>query len=883
MIKEMNSLSPMMRQYLKTHEEVPDAFLLYRLGDFYELFFDDAIKASKILDLTLTGRDCGMEERAPMCGVPYHAVDTYIAKLVEKGYKVAICEQTSDPAQSKGLVDREITRIITSGTVTDSKILKTDTNNYILSVYYNKLRYGAVYCDVSTGEVSAYLCDGEDADESFMNLFVSKMPSEILVNTVLYQNAEIKNKCERISNASLTPMKASYFYLEDCSEEIKKQLDIYSLSASGLGESEEVIKACGCLFMYLRETQKHSLKHINKVYFYESDDKMHLDFSTKRNLELTETIRGNHKKGSLFWALDKTVTGIGSRTLRQWINEPLKTEKEIVKRQDALSELVSDIMLIEDISGYLKQTYDIQRMCSKISYNTVNGRDLLALKETLFFLPLIKNLLNKTHSEMLIELDENISPMEDIYTLLEKAVNEDCTVNMKDGNIIKSGYDSRVDTLRELKFNAKAILTKLEQEEREKTSIKNLKVKYNKVFGYYFEVSKGNLNNVPDYFIRKQTLVNAERFYTEELKNIEIKLLSAQDELEKAESEIFGGIVQTIADKISVLQKNAIQLGILDALFSLAIVSYKNKYVRPGINREGIIDIKDGRHPVVEIIGDEGSFIPNDIFMDNKSSRMIIITGPNMSGKSTYIRQAAILSLMFQIGCFIPCKSANMCIVDRIFTRVGASDDLFSGQSTFMVEMTEVSNILRYATKNSLVILDEVGRGTSTLDGLSIAWAVVEYLADEKSMGCKTLFATHYHELTSLCESLDVVNLHVEVTNTINGVVFLHKIKHGSADKSYGIEVAKLAGLPEKVIMRSEELLEKLESESNLTNNKVLSKSSAKQKKSLSTNIPSNASNLFNYTEKHITQEIESMPIYDMTPVEVMNYVEKLQKEIRKK
>ncbi len=870
----MNSMTPMMQQYLKTHEEVPDSFLFYRLGDFYEMFFDDAIKASKILNLTLTGRDCGLDERAPMCGVPYHAVDTYIAKLVESGYKVAICEQIGDPALSKGLVERKITRIITSGTVIDPKILKPDSNNYILSVYYNKLRYAMVFCDVSTGETTAYLCEGNNIDESFMNLIVGKMPSEILVNTVLYQYTPIKENCERITNALFTPMKSSYYQLDECTKEIKRQLNVYSLPAAGLDDSEELIKACGCLFMYLNETQRHTLKHINKIIISDTDDKMHLDFSTKRNLELTETIRGGNKKGSLLWALDKTATGIGSRTLRQWINEPLKSQAHITRRLDAIEELISDIMAIEDIDLQLKQTYDIQRMCSKLSYNTVNGRDLLSLKDTLYRLPLIKDILAKKYSDLLTQINENILPLDDSYNLINTSINEDCSANIKDGNLIKPGYNARVDELRNLKLNAKTILANLEKNEKEKNSIKNLKIKYNKVFGYYFEVSKVNLDNVPDYFIRKQTLVNAERFYTQELKDIEIKLLSAQEELEKTECELFDDIVKSICEKIPQLQNNALKLGQLDALCSLAIVSYKNKYVRPTINSDGTIEIVQGRHPVVEMMGQEGSFIPNDIFMNNTSARMNIITGPNMSGKSTYIRQAAILSIMFQIGCFLPCSSANMSIVDRIFTRVGASDDLFSGQSTFMVEMTEVSNILKYATKDSLVILDEVGRGTSTLDGLSIAWSVVEYLADKSVIGCKTLFATHYHELTSLCDNIEIVNLHVDVKNSTNGIVFLHKIEKGAADKSYGIEVARLAGLPDWVIERSEDILEMLEHENSLTEKKATLDNNTKQKKQ--STIPPHDTKA-----THIMQEISTMPIYDMTPIEVMNYIEKLQKGIK--
>lgn len=873
----MSPLTPMMQQYLKTHEEVPDAFLMYRLGDFYEMFFDDAIKASKILDLVLTGRDCGLEERAPMCGVPYHAVDSYVAKLVDKGFKVAICEQIGDPKEAKGLVERKITRIITSGTVTDIGSLSEDKNNYLMSVYYSRLSFGIAYCDITTGEMSALRIDGDDAKDRFYNIVSGIMPAEILVNNTLYQTPEIKERIEYITQRNITPMSSSIYSFDRCVAQITNQLEVYSLSSTGLEGNDEAIKAVGSLLYYLNDTQKGVLKHIHKIDISSDNMNMHIDYATKRNLELTETIRGNTKKGSLLWVLDKTVTNVGSRTLRKWINEPLLNVDEIIKREDVLTEFCSDLMLLEDTQYYLKQTSDIQRLCSKLNYRTIHGKDLIALKTTLEMIPKMNTLLSRATCSYLAQINNDLDPVYEVYNLIDRAINEECSINIKDGNTFKEGYNLQADEIRNYRLNAKNILAKLESDEKEKTGIKNLKVKYNKVFGYYFEVSKGNLDLVPDYFIRKQTLVNAERFYTEELKEVENKLLSAQDELERIETQLFNEIIDNILLHIERLQKTAETIGILDALCSMAYVSSKNRYVRPSINNDGIIDVKNSRHPVVEQISDNLQFIPNDILLDTNNNRMNLITGPNMAGKSTYIRQTALICIMFQIGCFLPCESANMSVVDRVFTRVGASDDLSKGQSTFMVEMSEVSNILKHATKNSLVILDEVGRGTSTLDGLSIAWAVVEYLHNKETAGCKTLFATHYHELTELDSTNEgIVNLHIDIAQTQSGVVFLHKIKQGAADRSYGIEVAKLAGLPEDVISRSEEILYQLENDEDKISTKNVKKTKA-QKPLQGSDI-----NLFNYKESKVAEDIKSLPIYDMTPLEVVNFVAKLQQELNK-
>ena len=870
-----SKLSPMMRQYLAIHETVPDAFLLFRLGDFYEMFFDDAIKASKLLDLTLTGRDCGLEERAPMCGVPYHAVDSYIARLVDKGYKVAICEQTSDPKLSKGLVEREITRIVTSGTLTDLSAVKEDRNNYLMCVYYNKLSFGVAYCDITTGEMTAQFLTGKDAAESFFNLLSTVNPAEIIVNGVIFQSEELKQRALRITGRQFTPLASSEFSYDKCVEEILTQLDCYSLNAAGLEECDEMIKSCGALFAYLRQTQKNSLKHINKIKVVTNKGNMHLDYATKRNLELTETLRGGEKKGSLLWVMDKTVTSVGARTLNSWLNEPLLERDKIEERQDALSELTGDLMLLEDLQYFLKRTCDIQRISSRLAFGSANGRDLISLKETISYLPKIKQLLHKAVSPILNKIREETDELADIFELIDISINEQCSANVKDGNTIKPGYNEKADETRDFRLNARNILSELEIKERENSGIKNLKIKYNKVFGYYFEVSKSNLENVPEHFIRKQTLVNAERFYTDELKDIEQKILTSEEESERIETELFGQITAQILLQVERLQQTADRIGIADALCSMAYVSVKNRYRRPYINDEGIISIKESRHPVIELINENAPFIPNDITLNLGNSRLALITGPNMAGKSTYIRQTALLSVMFQMGCFIPCESANMCIVDRIFTRVGASDDLSAGQSTFMVEMSEVANILKHATSQSLVILDEVGRGTSTLDGLSIARAVAEFLLDPGLIGCKTLFATHYHELTQMEEIEGVFNLHIDIAQTPNGVVFLHKIKPGSADRSYGIEVAKLAGLPAPVIERSEEILLELEKQENTSSKKI---KSAKKNK-----ITGESINLLNYSEKNTAEEIKNLPLEEMSPIEVFNYIAKIREELKKR
>ncbi len=867
------ALSPMMQQYLTIHEQEPQALLFFRVGDFYEMFFDDAITASKELDLVLTGKDCGLEERAPMCGVPHHAVDMYVAKLVEKGYKVAICEQMTPPG--KGIVERKIVKIVTSGTVTDQNSLQEDKNNYIMSIYYNKLEYGISYADISTGEMYARVIEGKNADERFIGLLGAVMPSEIIVNGTFFQSTELREKAETVLQRSVAPLKAKYFILDTCTAEITRQLRVYSINATGLEKHESAIKSSGALLSYLRETQMNSLAQINKIQLRLSDEMMILDLATIRNLEIVQTMRNGDKKGSLLGVLDYTRTPIGARTLRKWILEPLLCENEITRRHDAVDYLYDDIFAIDDIQRNLSEMNDIERLLPKINGRNIRGRELLSLAGTIRNIPKMRDLLiHAPDGSLLEDICVNTDDLSDLGVLIERIISEDCSNTVADGTTIRYGYHEELDDLKDVKDNIASILARMEAEEREKTGIKNLKIKYNKVFGYFYEVTKSYADLVPEYFIRKQTLVNAERYVTEELKEIEFKLSNANERVMVLEQEIYDGLLDILEENMHRIKDTSERIGILDCIASLAFVSYKNRYIRPRINSDGIIKIVDGRHPVVEdLIGCE-RFIANDTYLDMNDSRMSIITGPNMAGKSTYIRQVAIIALMNQIGCFVPADECDLCIVDRIFTRVGASDDLAGGQSTFMVEMGEVSNILKNASRNSLVILDEVGRGTSTLDGLSIAWSVAEYLSDNELCGCKSLFATHYHELTDIVNtSSGIVNYHIQTQQTVDGVVFLHTIVPGAADRSYGIEVAKLAGLPEVVIMRSQEILEQLEKDHKRANPAKVKKGSAPKN--------TNTYNLFSYREANVAEEIKNLPINEMSPVEVMNFVYKLQKELK--
>ena len=800
-------LSPMMEQYVATKEKYKDCILFYRLGDFYEMFFDDAILASKELEITLTGKDCGMEERAPMCGIPFHAADTYINQLVKKGYKVAIGEQVEDPKLAKGLVKREVIRIVTPGTNLSSESLEESKNNYLMCISYVGKNYGISVTDLSTGVFKT--CQIQQA-EKVVDEINKFQPSEVLYQAGVEQVEEIHAVCERLQ-VSHTEAPDYYFNLETDEETLKRQFHINSIEGLGLKDSPACVASCGALMQYLHETQMSSLSHINHIETYSVDSLMILDSATRRNLELTETLRDKQKRGSLLWVLDKTKTAMGARKLREFVEQPLLYKDAIEKRLDAIEAINKELIVREELREYLNTIYDLERLLTRIALKTANPRDLLAFKTSIQYLPDIYNLLRELPCERINEIYEDYDSLEDLYDLLEQAIVEEPPVSIKEGGIFKQGYRDEIDELRLAKTECKTWLADLESKEREKTGIKGLKIKYNKVFDYYFEVTNSFKSLVPDYFIRKQTLVNAERFTTDELNTLSGKILGAEDKLYALEYDCYVELREKLAAALVRVQKMAGYIAELDALCSLAYVADKNNYVRPSLNTDGVIDIKGGRHPVVEKMLANDSFVENDTYLNNAESRISIITGPNMAGKSTYMRQTALITLMAQIGSFVPAESANIGLCDRIFTRVGASDDLASGQSTFMIEMNEVANILRNATKDSLLILDEIGRGTSTFDGLSIAWAVVEYIADPNILGAKTLFATHYHELTELEGKLSSVNnFCIAVQEEGDDIVFLRKIIKGGADRSYGIQVARLAGVPEPVLKRAREICNEL-------------------------------------------------------------------------
>ncbi len=802
------ALSPMMSQYLETKKAYSDCILFYRLGDFYELFFDDALVGSKELEITLTGKDCGLEERAPMCGVPFHAVDVYINKLVSKGYKVAIAEQLEDPKLAKGIVKRDVIKVVTPGTNTNNLALDEDKNNYLMCVYYTPDFYGISFVDITTGNFYATTVD---SDSGLMDE-INKFPvAEIISNKAFGMSpvniAFLKDKL----GITLYTLEDSYFSQQECIETIKKHFNVMDLSGLGLNDFPGCIPCVGALLLYLYDTQKNNLSFLNKLTTYSTSKYMVVDSATRRNLELTETMREKNKKGSLLWVLDKTKTAMGARRLRFFIEQPLIDITEIKARQDAVAQLNRSLIDRDELREYLSPIYDLERLLAKISYKSANPRDLIAFKSSLQMLPAIKYSLSHYDSVLLQELYQELDCLEDIAQLIDRSIVEDPPLAIKDGGIIKEGYSEQIDTLRKSKFEGKNWLAQIEEKEREATGIKTLKIKFNKVFGYYIEVTNTFKDKVPERYIRKQTLVNAERYITDELKELEDLILGAEEKLFALEYDLFSDIRDQINNEVKRIQKTASVIAQIDAYASLAYVAEQNKYVRPEINDQGIIDIKDGRHPVVEKVMSEGLFIPNDTYSDNEENRVSIITGPNMAGKSTYMRQLALIVLMASVGSFVPASYANICTCDRIFTRVGASDDLASGQSTFMVEMTEVANILRNATADSLVILDEIGRGTSTYDGLSIAWAVVEFIADKEKCGAKTFFSTHYHELTELEGRIDgVKNYCISVKEQGDDIIFLRKIIRGGADKSYGIQVAALAGVPSSITKRAQKIVSQL-------------------------------------------------------------------------
>ena len=876
-------LTPMMKQYMQTKEEYKDCILFYRLGDFYEMFFDDALTASKELEITLTGKNCGLEERAPMCGIPYHAVDSYLNRLVSKGYKVAICEQVEDPKTAKGIVKREVIRVVTPGTNLDTQGLDETKNNYIMCIVYMADRYGLSIADVTTGE---YLVTELDSQTKLMDELYKFMPSEIVCNEAFYMSGLDLDDLKNRLHMAIYSLEAWYFDDALCRETLQEHFKVASLEGIGLADCECGTIASGALLKYLEETQKNSLSHMSRLTRYATGNYMVLDSATRRNLELVETLREKQKRGSLLWGLDKTKTALGARTLRKYVEQPLIDKASIVKRLDAVAELKDNAICREEIREYLNPVYDLERLVGKITYQSANPRDLIAFQNSLSMLPSVKYILKDMESDLLKEIYEELDPLEELCDLVERAILEEPPLAMKEGGIIRDGYNEEVDRLRKAKSEGKNWLADLETKEREKTGIKNLRIRYNKVFGYYLEVTNSFKELVPDYYTRKQTLANAERYIIPELKELEDTILGAEDKLCALEYELYCEVRNTIAAELTRIQRTAKAVAKLDVIASLALVAERNNYVRPKINEKGVIDIRDGRHPVVEKMIPNDMFIANDTYLDDKKQRISIITGPNMAGKSTYMRQAALIVLMAQLGSFVPASSANIGLVDRIFTRVGASDDLASGQSTFMVEMNEVANILRNATSKSLLILDEIGRGTSTFDGLSIAWAVVEYISNSKLLGAKTLFATHYHELTELEGKINNVNNYcIAVKEKGDDIVFLRKIVKGGADKSYGIQVAKLAGVPEPVINRAKEIVEELvtaDITGKVKDIAVQGNDTKKKPQKKLDEVDLTQFSLFDTVkDDDVLNELKELDISHMTPMDAMNKLYQLQNKLR--
>lgn len=879
----MAALTPMMQQYMAIKEQYKDCILFYRLGDFYEMFYDDALTASRELEITLTGKNCGQEERAPMCGVPYHAVDVYLNKLVAKGYKVAICEQAEDPKQAKGIVKREVIRIVTPGTNLSQQALDEGRNNYLMCLVYDNNQFGLAITDISTGDF--YTTEVATLKELYDEIHRFS-PSEIICNDSFYMSGASLDDFKDRLHVSVSTLDTWYMDEAVSVQKIKEHFKVASLDGLGLTDFPSGILAVGALLLYLYETQKNTLDNLTKITPYRSGGYMIIDSATNRNLELIETLREKQKKGSLLWVLDKTKTAMGARLMRNWIEQPLIEKKKITARQDAVEELYNDMITREEIREYLNAVYDLERLVTRISYRTANPRDLIAFKTSLGMIPPVKQLLSQAKSAELKEIDERMDCLEDIYDLIEKSIQDEPPIMIREGGMIKEGYNEDVDKFRLSRTEGKTWLAELEAREKEKTGIKNLRVRYNKVFGYYLEVTNSYKELVPEDWTRKQTLANAERYITPELKELEDMILGAEDKLAALEYDLYCEVRDSIGEQVVRIQETAKAIAHLDVLASLACVAQSNDYVRPSINTKGVIDIQGGRHPVVEKMNNNQMFIDNDTYLDNKNHRISIITGPNMAGKSTYMRQSALIVLMAQIGSFVPAKSANIGIVDRIFTRVGASDDLASGQSTFMVEMTEVANILRNATSRSLLILDEIGRGTSTFDGLSIAWAVVEHISNPKLLGAKTLFATHYHELTELEGKLDSVNNYcIAVREQGDDIIFLRKIIRGGADKSYGIQVARLAGVPDSVIDRAKEIASWLE-ETDVTDKakNLQVRTSAKKKEVVREAVPAEKQmSLFDiYPADHpVLKELAGLDVSNMTPIQALNTLYELQKRLK--
>ncbi|HNZ83081.1 MAG TPA: DNA mismatch repair protein MutS [Sedimentibacter sp.] len=856
----MANYTPMMEQYFEIKKQYQDCILLFRLGDFYEMFFDDAITASKVLEIALTGRDCGQEERAPMCGVPYHAVDGYISKLIENGYKAAICEQLEDPALAKGIVKRDVIRVITPGTIIDQAMLDEKTNNYLCCIYLDK-GFGMSYVDISTGELHV-------TENISLNDFLKNSTNDLLIEEInkIAPSEIISNKLTGNEPVDSMINLSEGLSLDECKEIVLKHFKLVSLDSLGLKDNFHAVTSLGMLLNYLNETQKTSLDHINKLHFYKVGEYLQLDGSTRKNLELIETIRGKKGPGTLYHVIDNTMTAMGGRLLKKWIEEPLKNIKHINLRLDAVEELYKNVMASNNIKECLRSVYDIERLISRIVYGSCNGRDMNSLKQSLSNLPDLKAELSGLSSELFAEIYSKFDELKDIFDIIDKAIVEEPPVSIKEGGILKTGYDDELDELKEITVNGKNWISGLQTKERDATGIKNLKIGFNKVFGYYLEVTKSYLKDVPEYYIRKQTLANCERYVTPELKEMEAKILNADEQIMKLEYELFLEIRQFISSQVKRIQETAYNIAVVDTINSLAIAAVKNNYVRPEMNSKGYMSITDGRHPVIEKIMKNEMFVPNDTYIDNREYRMSIITGPNMAGKSTYMRQVALIALLAHLGSFVPAKRAEICVVDKIFTRVGASDDLSQGQSTFMVEMSEVSNILQNATSDSLLILDEIGRGTSTYDGLSIAWSVVEYIT--KKIKAKTLFATHYHELSELESKLkSVKNYKILIKEENDKITFLRKITEGSIDRSYGIQVANLAGLPEEVVGRAKEILRQLD-ESDINKPFARKKNRVNDNFQVSMFQPDTGEKGQNKEYRELTENIKNIDIENLTPMQ---------------
>ena len=874
MIVDKEKCSPMMQKYLETKEQYNDCILFYRLGDFYEMFFDDAILVSRELEITLTGKDCGLEERAPMAGIPYHAAENYIARLVSKGYKVAICEQLEDPKTTKGIVKRGVIKVVTPGTVVESNMLEERKNNYIMSICKAGLYFGIAVSDISTGEFYSTEIKETNNFSLLMDEISRYSPAEIVANKMMNESeAEILKIKTRFPEVYITSCDESYF-----SEDISKTVQNFRLVDSKGNDIEKAddkllsIASINALKEYITSTQMTDLSHINKVVIYSVSKYMSLDINARRNLEITEKLRDRSKKGTLLWVLDKTSTSMGGRLLRRWLNDPLIDVNEINRRLGAVEELKNDIMLRGEVIENLKKVYDIERLAGKMAYGNGTPRDMITLKNSLSRLPDIRRVLQNVNSEYLKEIYQNIDELKDIHEIIEKSIVDDPPMTTKDGGYIKLGYDENIDTLKHATTDGKSWLMKLEADEKEKTGIKSLKIGFNKVFGYYIEVTNLYKDMVPDTYIRKQTLTNGERYITEELKNMENQILGAEEKVIKLELEAFRQIREEIAGNVKRMQKTAEAISSLDVLTSFAQVAEEMNYCKPTINKDGILNIKEGRHPVIEKMLSSGEFVSNDTYLDTDQNRLAIITGPNMAGKSTYMRQVALITLMAQVGSFVPATEATIGVVDKIFTRVGASDDLSMGQSTFMVEMMEVASILKEATKNSLVILDEIGRGTSTYDGLSIAWAVAEYIADKEKCGAKTLFATHYHEMTTLeKEGNGIKNYSIAVKEKGEDIIFLRKIVEGGTDESYGVHVAKLAGVPKDVTKRANEILKSLERKSVLKDKKP----EKEDKKKVEGQF-----DMFNYKLAEVAHELDMVNLNELTPIDALNTLVRIKEKM---